>query len=33
LKVAPESLLGVLGFRTVELDPRASWHDRTLAQA
>jgi 3',5'-cyclic AMP phosphodiesterase CpdA len=33
LKVAPQSLLGVLGFRTVELDPRASWHDRTLAQA
>jgi len=33
LKVAPGSLLGVLGFRTVELDPGASWQDRSLAQA
>ena len=32
LKVAPESLLGVLGYRTVELDPGSAWHDRTLAQ-
>ena len=32
LKVAPESLLGVLGYRTVELDSGFAWHDRTLAQ-
>ena len=32
LKVAPESLLGVLGYRTVEVAGRAAWQDRTLAQ-
>jgi 3',5'-cyclic-AMP phosphodiesterase len=32
LKVAPESLLGVLGYRTVEVAAGASWQDHTLAQ-
>ena len=32
LKVAPESLLGVLGYRTVQLEGPAAWRDRTLAQ-
>jgi len=32
LKVAPDSLLGVLGYRTVEVAGRAAWQDRTLAQ-
>jgi 3',5'-cyclic AMP phosphodiesterase CpdA len=32
LKVAPDSLLGVLGYRTVQLDGPAAWRDRTLAQ-
>ncbi|HEY0382473.1 MAG TPA: metallophosphoesterase [Candidatus Elarobacter sp.] len=31
LKVAPDSLLGVLGYRTVEVAGRAAWQDRTLA--
>jgi 3',5'-cyclic AMP phosphodiesterase CpdA len=30
--VAPGSLLGVLGYRTVQLDRPAAWHDRTLAE-
>ena len=33
LKVAPDSLLGVLGYRTVEVAGRAAWQDRTLAQS
>ena len=33
LKVAPDSLLGVLGYRTVQLDGPAAWRDRTLAQS
>jgi 3',5'-cyclic AMP phosphodiesterase CpdA len=33
LKVAPESLLGVLGYRTVQLDGPAAWRDPTLAQS
>ncbi|HZO93950.1 MAG TPA: metallophosphoesterase [Candidatus Baltobacteraceae bacterium] len=33
LAVAPGSLLGVLGFRTVELDRSAAWQDRSLADA
>jgi Icc protein len=32
MKVAPDSLLGVLGYRTVELGRSAAWRDRTLAQ-
>ena len=32
LKVAPESLLGVLGYRTVQVDGPAAWRDRSLAQ-
>jgi 3',5'-cyclic AMP phosphodiesterase CpdA len=32
MKVAPDSLLGVLGYRTVEVAGPATWHDRTLAQ-
>ena len=31
LKVAPESLLGVLGYRTVEVASAASWQDLSLA--
>lgn len=33
LAVAPGSLLGVLGYRTVQLDGPASWRDKTLAQS
>jgi 3',5'-cyclic AMP phosphodiesterase CpdA len=32
LAVAPGSLLGVLGYRTVELNRTAAWHDRSLAE-
>jgi 3',5'-cyclic AMP phosphodiesterase CpdA len=32
LAVAPGSLLGVLGYRTVELASAPVWHDRTLAE-
>ncbi|HEY0613594.1 MAG TPA: metallophosphoesterase [Candidatus Elarobacter sp.] len=32
LKVAPGSLLGVLGYRTVDVDGPAAWRERTLAQ-
>jgi predicted phosphodiesterase len=32
LAVAPGSLLGVLGYRTIELDPGAAWHDISLAE-
>ncbi len=32
LKVAPGTLLGVLGYRTVEVAGPAAWHDRTLAE-
>jgi len=31
LKVAPDSLLGVLGYRTVQVGGAAAWHERTLA--
>ena len=31
MKVAPESLLGVLGYRTVQVEGSGSWRDRTLA--
>jgi 3',5'-cyclic-AMP phosphodiesterase len=31
LAVAPGSLLGVLGYRTVQLDGAAAWHEQTLA--
>jgi 3',5'-cyclic AMP phosphodiesterase CpdA len=31
LKVAPESLLGVLGYRTVQVEGPAAWRERTLA--
>jgi 3',5'-cyclic-AMP phosphodiesterase len=33
LTVAPGSLLGVLGYRTVELAGASAWHDRSLAEA
>ena len=33
LAVAPGSLLGVLGYRTVEVDPTVSWQDFSLARA
>jgi 3',5'-cyclic AMP phosphodiesterase CpdA len=33
MKVAPDSLLGVLGYRTVEVTGPATWRDRTLAQS
>jgi 3',5'-cyclic-AMP phosphodiesterase len=33
LAVAPDSLLGVLGYRTVQLGGPAAWHDSTLAQS
>ena len=33
LKVAPESLLGVLGYRTVEIAGAGSWQDHSLAGA
>jgi 3',5'-cyclic-AMP phosphodiesterase len=33
LTVAPGSLLGVLGYRTVELGGASTWHDRTLAES
>ncbi len=33
LAVAPGSLLGVLGYRTVELERSAAWHDLSLAQS
>jgi hypothetical protein len=33
LAVAPGSLLGVLGYRTVEVDTTASWQDFSLARA
>jgi 3',5'-cyclic AMP phosphodiesterase CpdA len=33
LAVAPGSLLGVLGYRTVEVETTASWQDITLAHA
>jgi 3',5'-cyclic-AMP phosphodiesterase len=32
LKVAPDSLLGVLGYRTVQVDGPAAWRERSLAQ-
>jgi len=32
LAVAPGSLLGVLGYRTVQVDGGAAWRERTLAQ-
>ncbi len=32
LAVAPGSLLGVLGYRTIELDRSAAWRDLSLAQ-
>jgi Icc protein len=33
LKVAPDSLLGVLGYRTVQVEGSGSWRERTLAQS
>lgn len=33
MAVAPGSLLGVLGYRTVDVEAAASWHDLTLARA
>jgi Icc protein len=33
LKVAPDSLLGVLGYRTVQVEGPAAWRERTLAQS
>jgi 3',5'-cyclic AMP phosphodiesterase CpdA len=32
LKVAPDSLLGVLGYRTVQIEGAGAWRERTLAQ-
>jgi Icc protein len=32
LKVASDSLLGVLGYRTVQVEGAAAWRERTLAQ-
>jgi len=32
LKVAPDSLLGVLGYRTVQVEGAGAWRERTLAQ-
>jgi 3',5'-cyclic-AMP phosphodiesterase len=31
LKVSPDSLLGVLGYRTVQVDGAAAWQDKALA--
>jgi Icc protein len=33
MKVAPGSLLGVLGYRTVQVEGPATWRERTLAQS
>jgi 3',5'-cyclic AMP phosphodiesterase CpdA len=33
LKVAPDSLLGALGYRTVQVEGGAAWRERTLAQS
>ena len=33
MKVAAGSLLGVLGYRTVQVDAAPAWHERTLASA
>jgi 3',5'-cyclic AMP phosphodiesterase CpdA len=33
MKVAPDSLLGVLGYRTVQIEGAGAWRERTLAQS